>query len=229
MGVLTLAELKTEVRAALGGRRDLDARLTVIINLAQMRLARIHDFDEMEIISTSTIQNTGSTNDKYLILPNKREVYSVVILNGAKSRKLTQRTAQYWDRHIPMPEYFSRNIPSDYMIWGSTVEIWPLPDATYTIRIRWTKWPTALSADTDVSEFENKDDVLIMLSVSYALRSLGKGDEADAAEGNAIRMLGEGTRMDDSHPDINITPGESDSQVLSGSVHDYWANPFVKE
>jgi hypothetical protein len=229
MGVLTLAELKTEVRAALGGRHDLDSRLTSIVNLAQMRLARIHDFDEMEILSTTTVNNTANDNDRFLVLPDKREVYSIVLLDGANSRKLVQRTPQFWDRYISKPEYWSRFIPSDYMIWNNTIEAYPLPDKTYTIRIRWTKWPTALSADTDVSEFLNKDDVLIELAVSYALRSLGKEDDADKHERAAMRMLGEAANMDDSKPDMQITPALSDSQVISGNPLEYWRDPFRKE
>ena len=229
MGVLTLAELEIEVRAALGGRRDLDTRLKSIINLALQRLARIHDFDEMEVLSTTNIQNTGSDDDKYIILPTKREVYSIVVLDDAQSRKLVQRTPQYWDRLISKPEYWSRDIPTDYMIWGNTVELYPLPDATYPIRMRWTKWPTALNASDDVAEFVNKDDVIIELATSYALRTLGKESDADKHESAAKRMLGEAAAMDDSKPDMTITPTLSDAQMVTGQPSEYWRDPFRRE
>ena len=230
MGTLTFSDLQDEVRAALGNRTDLDARLPRVINLAQQRLARIHDYDEMEVISTTVISNTGNDNDKYLTLPLKREVFSIVLLDGANSRKLIQRTPQYWDRRLPMPEYWSRDRSQDYIIWGNVVEIWPLPDASYTLRMRWSMWPADLVNANDKSEFLNKDELLIELSLVYLLNSLGK--EADAAKHSAIvsMLMAEAAAKDDTKPDLNILPSASDAQVLAegGIGSTPWIDPFVK-
>jgi len=227
MGTLTYTQLQNEVRFGLGGRTDLDSRLGYIINLAQQRLARIHDYDEMEVISTAVISNTSSTNDKYLTLPDKREVFSIVLLDGANSRKLVQRAPQFWDRRIPMPEYWSRDRPQDYIIWGNNIEIWPLPNATYTLRVRWSKWPTDLSAATDTSQFNQKDEILIELALVYAYNSLGK--EEDAAKHNAAlgRLMLEAQQKDNTHPDLNITSSAGDIQVqgFSGTP---WLDPFIR-
>lgn len=228
MGILTLTELQNEVRAALGGRTDLNSRLTSIINLAQTRLARMKDFREMQVISTTPLSNTGSDNDKYIVLPNVRKVFSVVILDGANSRKLTQRTPQFWDRFIPKPEHWARDRPTDYIIWNNTLEIYPLPASALTLKTRWTRYPNALVAGTDVSEFLQKDDVLIELSIAYAMRSLGKEDDARKHESHAQTLLNEGAMMDESQPDMNILPAASDSQVMGGTTHEYWNDPFYR-
>src|SRR3990167_8565002 len=60
MGTLTFTELQDEVRSALGGRTDLNARLPRALNIAQQRLARIHDFDEMETLTTTTFGFAGT-------------------------------------------------------------------------------------------------------------------------------------------------------------------------
>jgi len=84
MGTLTFTELQDEVRSALGGRTDLNARLPRALNIAQQRLARIHDFDEMETLTTTTFGFAGTTADRFLALPSKREVFSIILLDGAQ-------------------------------------------------------------------------------------------------------------------------------------------------
>jgi hypothetical protein len=223
MGTLTYTELQDEVRSGLGSRTDLDSRLGRFVNLAQQRLARLHDFDEMKVISTTTIANTSSDDDKYLTLPSVREVYSMVLLDGSNSRKITQKSSRYWDTLIPKPEYWSRSRPVNYTIWGSaTVELWPLPNATYTLRMRWSKWPAALSAGADYSEFLQKDEILIELALSYAYRSLAKEEDAAKHEAFALRLLNEAERMDSQMPDLEITPLQS----TIGTVVDPWLDPF---
>lgn len=230
MGTLLFSDLQAEVRSGLGNRTDLDARLPRAINLAQQRLARIHDFDEMEVISTTVVTNTSSDNDKYLSLPFKREVYSIVLLNNENSRKLIQRTPQFWDRRLPMPEYWARDIPQDYIIWGNTVEIWPLPDQSYTIRMRWSQWPTPLVNPNDVSMFVNKDELLIAFALLYINNSLGKIDEAMKYATIIRSLLTESTQLDDTKPDLNILPSASDAQVIQdgGLGSTPWLDPFVR-
>lgn len=229
MGTLTFLELQDEVRASLGGRTELDSRLPRIINLAQQRLARIHDFDEMEVLSIGTIYNTGNDSDKYLTLPNKREVYSLVLVDGANSRKLIQRTPQFWDKRLPLPEYWARDRLQDYVVWSNTIEVWPLPNADYTLRLRWSKWPTDLSSDSDVSEFLQKDEILIELALLYIFRSLGKEEDANKHAVMLQSLLAEATANDDTKPDISIIPSASDIQTLQGGLGDTpWLNPFIR-
>ena len=230
MGTLTYTQLQNEVRFGLGGRTDLDSRLPYLINLAQQRLARIHDYDEMEVTLTTTVGNTGSNNDRFLTLPSKREVYSIVLLDGANSRKLIQRTPQFWDRRLPMPEYWARDRVQDYIIWNNTVEMWPMPDQTYTLRIRYTQWPADLVNPTDVSSFLQKDEILIELTLVYCFNNLGKTDDA-IKHSNMVRMLMmEAQAKDDTKPDLNILPSASDAQVLQdgGLGSTPWINPFIR-
>ena len=225
MGTLTFTELQDEVRSGLGGRTDLDARLPRAINLAQQRLARIHDFDEMEVISTTAINNTSNDSDKYITLPNKREIYSIVLLDGANSRKLIQRTPRFWDVRLPKPEYWSRQRPTDYIIWGNTIEIWPLPMATYTLRMRWSQWPVNLAGASDLSQFLQKDELLIELALVYLFNSLGKEDSADKHKSILKDLLAEAINNDDTKPDISITPDTSRSAGMSSEP---WRDPFVR-
>lgn len=227
MGTLTLDELKDEVRAGMGGRTDLDSRLTRFLNLAQQRLARLHDFDEMETTSLASLANTGSPTDGDITLPNLRELHSIRIEDESRSVKLIQRSPRWFDRMLPMPDYHSRDIPQIYMIWKDVVSVFPLPEKAYTntVKLRWTKWPTALSAGATPSEYNEKDELLIELAVAYAYRSLGNPEEAAKHEAVAKRLFLEAEGMDRDKPDLEIVGDANPGQTTPG---DYWRDPFVR-
>lgn len=228
MGTLTLTELKAELLAGLGNRGDMALRLTRFLNLAQTRLARLVDFEEMEVVSTPTLTNTGSSTDKYYTLPNLREMYSFRITQDGYERKLDYLTRRLFDKQIPAPEVHARGTPAVYTLWAQRLELFQLPDQSYTTEIRWTKWPTALtdSAPNAVSEFDNKDDAIIEMALCYAFWSLGKEDEAKRHEARALQLASEGAVENDVRPDAEIsidrTP-RSSSSVVSRP----WADPFV--
>jgi hypothetical protein len=227
MGTLILSELQDEVRAGLGGRTDLDTRLTRFLNLSQQRLARLHDFDEMETSSVVSLTYTGADTDGDISLPTLREVYSVRVIDDSRSRKLVQKSPRWWDKMIPMPNYPSRDIPQLYMIWSSTVYVFPLPEKDYaTVKLRWTKWPTALSAAGTASEFLQKDELLIELAISYAYRSLGNPEEAAKHEAVAKRLFLESDTIDRERPDLEQV-GDAREGSAQG-VQDYWRDPFVR-
>lgn len=223
MGTLTFTELQDEVRSALGGRTDLNARLPRALNLAQQRLARIHDFEELQNVTIVNINDTGVAADGIIALPSNREVYSIILLDDANSRKLTQRTARFWDARLPMPEYWTRDKPQDYLMWAGSAEIWPLPDGPYTLRIRRTVWPTTLSGANDLSVFNEKDEILIELSLMYLFNSLGKEVEADKHKNAAAALITEAKGADSTKPDLDI----SLSSGTASSTTPY-LDPFVK-
>lgn len=226
MGTLTFTELKDEIRAGLGGRTDLDARLGRFLNLAQQRLARLHDWDEMETASVVSLSNTGALTDGDITLPTLRELHSIRIEDGSRSRKLVQRSPRWFDKMLPMPNYHSRDIPSIYMIWKDVVSAFPLPEKSYpTVRLRWTKWPTDLSAGGTPSEFNQKDELLIELAISYAYRSLGNPEEAAKHEAIARRLFIEADTIDRDKPDLEM---RGDASEGSQATQDYWRDPFVR-
>ncbi len=230
MGTLTVAEFRVEIRAGLGGRQDLNDRLLSFLNLAHQRLARMHDFEEMKRLSDSSMLNTGSEQDRFITLPNLREVYSIVLVSGSDSRKLVGRTSAYMDALAADPTYYTRGVPNQYCVWGDVVEIFQLPQQDYPIRMRWTQWPATLVDETDKSEFNQKDDILIELAIAHANFSLGKEEDGAKHERRALVLLNEATEIDRKRPDITLTPRPSDGQLVGAAVPaDYWNDPFRRE
>lgn len=227
MGTLTLTELKDEITHALGNRSDMASRLTRFLNLAQQRIARTHDFEELQQITDAAFVITANaTTDKKLSLTNLREVHSFRVLNGAESIKLKQVSPRVWDRTIPEPEYFARGVPSHYTIWQRQAEIWKVPDQAYDYQIRWTAWPTALSdaSPSATSDFNAKDELLIQLSAAYAFDSLSKTVEADRKYRIVGQLFQEALLMDSKEPDLEFAPAR---EIFKGAgSREYWRDPF---
>ncbi len=96
MGALTLAELKTGVRDHFSGRTDKDTRLTQLLNIAQIRLVRDHDFEEMKGQTTLEPTFTGTlATDKFIAIPSTvKEIFSVAVIDGDAGYPVTQKAGR---------------------------------------------------------------------------------------------------------------------------------------
>lgn len=186
MTVLTVDQIKAEIRVAMGGRTDADSRLDSVLNLSQMRLARLHDFDELRGLTTLTTPITASAAaDKVISLApigRYRKIYSMrLYADNNLSRKLVKRLPKWWDDVIPEPEYYARGTPTDFIMWGKDqIELWKVPDIEYTIHVRYSRWPTIITDDGgDFLDLENVDDLLIHLSASYLYMGFGNVEKSN--------------------------------------------------
>lgn len=232
MGSLTYTQIETEVRSALGGRTDLDDRLTVIINLSQMRMARMKRWEELEAIYTNSIGNTGDlTTDKEVALSaNFRDMYTLRVIDGDNTQKLVFYPYRVWDQQIPYPEKLARNRPKIYTLWRKTIELYPIPDQTYTLWARAIFWPTdftGTSVPTQKSDFDQKDDAIIALSISYAFSSLKKYEDAGKWFAIFANMMRNSISEEFEWPDIDLgpNPGVGGS---TGNVIPSHLDPFSK-
>ena len=236
MGDLTLSQYRDEVRDHLGGRTDLsDAKLTRAINIAQVQLARIEDFEELRILATPAIPFTNTNADRFLAktavsgTKTLREMISFVVSDGSsRSRKLEQCTPRQLDRFIgdATNDLHSRFIPRKYVMWDDNMELWPLPDQAYSSIIRATIWPTALALGGDKSIFVFKDEILIHLTTSYMYHSLGEYDRAKMFFGFATANIATALLQDKKSPDRDIKPPWE--SLSRGATGEYWLNPFVR-
>ena len=84
MGTLTLGDIRSQTKLALGNREDLDEHINSLINTCQMRLARFFDFEEMISLDDLTIAYTGvKLTDASISLPTyTRDVHSISVIDG---------------------------------------------------------------------------------------------------------------------------------------------------
>lgn len=224
MSILTLAELKTEISSTFAKRSDIDSRLNNVIDLAQLRISRLHDFDELrQSASVDTVVTSDAEADKVITFPaitnsRIRKIYSMRLvdtLGTVQARKLRKILPKKWDLEIPEPEFYSRGTPTHYTSFEiNKFELWRVPDAVYTINIRVSRWPKSVSVtgEGNVVDLENVDDLIINLSSSYLYHSLGREDKGKAFfaiyRGMAKEALIEdATDYDESMSGVNLSGG----------------------
>lgn len=223
MGTMTLTQLENEIRYNLGSRTDLDSRLVTFLNWAQEEIARQHTFRDMENLDTS--QSTVADQD-YINHPTSiKDLISIRLLDATRSRKLVYVPERRFDHLVPKPDEYSTGRPSHYFSWGTKFYLWRIPDAAYSVKIRYVKWPTALSGGGDTSDFDNLDEGLVKLATAKALQSI-------EAPGERIRRWSAFAGKIISQAIVHDLKRFTDEAIqgdyrMYQSGPDYWKDPFV--
>lgn len=236
MGTLAQSDLLGEIIAGLGNRQDIStARLISNLNLAQSRLSRAYDFLELQKINVQNIVYSGTpATDKIQGLPLlTKTIHSIVLVDQsslANSRKLIERPWRWFDEKFPVPEFVAPGWPDIYTRWGTSIIVFPPPQAAYQLNIRANFWPTPFTATngTQFSDFDNKDDILIDLTLSRIFRSLGPATAGLAEEylNSAIMATKEAIAREGTRPDMQISRDVKGlNETAAGQ---YWADPFIK-
>ena len=183
MGTLTLGDIRSQVKLALGNREDLDEHINSLINTCQMRLARFFDFEEMISSDDLTVAYTGvKLTDASISLPTyTRDVHGISIIDGDNYYIVAPIDRRTWKtRYFNAIVSGTTSRPTQYCIFSGTIEIYPAPDQAYSAKLRRSKWPVDLSTDESKSELNQKDDLLIALTICWTLYHLNNTERANA-------------------------------------------------
>lgn len=229
MGTLMLSELEDEIRAGLGNRTDLDARLPRALNIAQTRITRVINWEELQEIYTGITGFTSTpADDKFLALPSSvRKINSVRLLDGFNSRKLIRVQHVAWDRTVPAPQAQAVGRPSMYTQYRNIMEFWKVPDAAYSLECRTVDWPTPFVAASPnaVSDLDNKDDMLISLSLSWLYLTLKNDPMARRWWVTYTGQLNTAMGEELEQPDLDLLPSAGVGSI--GASVPYYQDPFV--
>jgi len=131
----TYAQLKSEVAKNIG-RTDLDTEISNWVNDALIQVAReaLAEYGHIfNVLWSSTSFTTTASTKTYSLPSDLLLLYDVVLIDGTNSRKLTQIFPRQFDKVLPYPEAYSTARPEYYIIWGSDLELYPIPDgSTYS-------------------------------------------------------------------------------------------------
>jgi len=233
-GTLTFAQLNVEVRAGVGNRVDAaltDARVANALNLGQQRISRLYNFTETNsvwVLTPAPFVGAPAT-DKWLSLPTGvKVIHSLILQDSANSRKLIEKPWRQFDRNIPLVEYIAPEWPRFYTRFGvNIIELFPAPQSAYNYFGRFTMLPSPFDGVTQaqVSDFIDKDDIIIDLAVAYFMRTHGRPDLADEREAQAKIRLDEMKSTVEDRPDMDVS---ADNMGFGpGAAGQYWANAFV--
>lgn len=253
MGILTVNTIKQEILHHHANRQDIVSRLDVAIDLAMMRIARIHDWDQLKLIRSGALAVTGSASaDKIYNLNNAipagfrlKTLYSIrIISSDGRSNKLVGLTHTQFDQRVPEPQWYARNMPELYTVFGDLdpsdvtppltqrnpiLELWPVPDVAYNIDLRFQVWPRFLT-DAAIGDMDKvdlfTDDAIISLATSYLYNSMGREDKARHHFGIYSSIIKDALNLDETDFHTVIA-----GVVLSehGRIGNYVSNPFVFE
>lgn len=229
MGTLTLSRLIGEVRSGLLERTDVaDQAIVDSLNFAQTQLSRFHDFMELKRTADSkTLFTLDATKDQYLAVPKRlKVVHTFRLLDGYQSRKLRERPWREFDKKFPDPPSRPRGKPRWYSRWGELFMFVPVPDAVYPVRMKYTRDPEpfVITNPNQLSDYEEKDDILIYLALEHRWYILGRHDRGDKFGQLAAVNMKLAKDSDDERPDMDTHPQGLDA----GYSGEYWNDPWIR-
>lgn len=237
MGILTLAQLRSEITGHLGDRSDIDSgTINRAINMAQIRMCRLHDFREMAIRQTGVLTYTGDKATDQIVQASVftnqpiDDVLSFVLYEsgGGRENKLTGWSPRQLDKLVPngASERHASNMPTDYIFWKEQFELFPVPDKAYNFIFRAYIRPAQMSDDGSTSPLEYKDDLIIYLATAYLYGRLGEYERMNKFFEMYINELDAAITSDEDNPDREV--GAKQSVLRNGGFSNYWNDPFTK-
>ena len=221
-------EMRDEVRFNL--KRTVDAFPAAMINTrlnwAQDYISDLHTYEEMRVLDTSK-STTGDSSS--VTWPTRmKDLYSMVVRDGARSQKLTYVVAREFDTKVPRPLTSSTGLPSHYVDYGSTFELFRVPDDEYDLVIRCSQYPVDFVDDDAVSALLRKDALLVAVATVLGFWSLRELEDASYWASELVAPLYEASLTGD-HSGEDWTPiargFSSGAQV--GMQGEWWKSPFV--
>lgn len=237
MGTMTLIQLQAEVLANHANRADLAdtaglARITSALNRAQIVLARRKaKFEELERTEDKVLTFTGTPSiDRIfdfdtLTFENPHKIWSVRVLDGLSTWKLVYVPNRKFDYTVPYPQADAVNKPRFYTIWQRSFEWFPVIDKVYTIRIRSSIWPATFTTAGQVSDFAEKDDLIINKATEILFRSLKMHADADKWRDEFESLADDVLTNDNTVPDALLTPMGAQDMAPNNN---WWADPFTR-
>lgn len=190
------------VSAAAVSGASLQDRVVTYLNWAQRRIARFYSFDELNALNEDAVTVTDVksyplvTGTNNLGLTNFKDINSIRLIDSENSRKLERWLYRNLDKKFPRPENYAGARPIIYARWANRVEMYRIPDAEYTLHIRYSKWPTELSTVGQVSDYLNKDELIVAMGVFETYLALQEYPDAAVFLQKSVGLLTDAARAE---------------------------------
>jgi len=153
------------------------------LNWAQRRIANHYSFYDLQQLSENaeTVADVKTypleSGDSNLGLSRVASINSIRLIDAHNSKKLDFWHYRKFDQWYPRPENFTTGRPGIYTRWKNSLILFKIPDAVYSLYIRYGRHATSLTSDNQVSDFgEDKDELLVtagVLQTYLALQEYG--------------------------------------------------------
>lgn len=203
-----------------------DTRINRWLDWSQQYLCDLHTYEEMRILDKTTLKTASGDNS--LSWPTRmKDLYSVTVQDGARSRKLIYVPANRFDEIVPRAALFSENIPEWYVDYGSTFELFPIPDAIYTCPTRISQYAIDFADDNAISVLLRKDALITAIATTFGFWSLRELEDASYWGAEMVPPLYEASLSGD-HSGEDWTPVARGFGITQSTVQgNWWQNPFT--
>jgi hypothetical protein len=168
--------IKTEVIARLGGRTDISSRVETWINDAYFELCLSPRFSFYELDKSNTF--TTVVNLREYNIEGFGDVWFLLGLRDVTNeRKLKKSHWTVFDAKS-QPTAATTQTATHYARFGDFVELDPTPGSIYTIKARYRRRPTELSAGTDHPLGREWDEPITVLAVVKGYEALEQPEKA---------------------------------------------------
>ena len=181
---------------------------------------------EMDITAVGVGTHTVTAYRERLAKPDEcRYIYSVRLISGSESRKLIPMTPMKMDLYKPFGYNTDPKKSTHYIEWKDWLQLWPIPDDTYIIKIRYYKWQTAFASVSTQAELEHIDDLIIKAAAIHVWEILGEPEQA-AIMRQAVEVgLAKCGKLERMKPDLVLKPSMG-TVAVADSVSQ--ADPFIR-
>ena len=216
-------EVRENIKRTITGVSN--ARINRWLNWAQDYISDLHTYEEMRK-SDSTLVTVASDNS--LTWPTRmKDLYTLRLVDGANSRKLIYVHPREFDVKIPRAATYSEGRPSWYVDYGSTFELFMIPDAVYNMTGRFSQYPIDFAADSSTSALLRKDALLCAVTTVFGFWTLRELEDAAYWGSQLVPPLYEASLTGD-HSAEDWTPvARGFGQGVATIVGEWWKSPFV--
>lgn len=200
------------------------------LNWAQRRIANHYSFYDLQQVKENAATATSvktyplESGDSNFGLERVATINSIRLIDSENSRKLDFWHYRKFDKWYPRPENFATGRPRIYTRWKNSLVFFKIPDAVYTLHIRYGQYAAPLTSDGQLHDFgEDKDELLVTAGVLQTYLALQEYGDAKVWYELFIGQLTDAVRSegdDDWEPDAEPT---GDPEYVSGEP---WLDPY---
>ena len=223
--------LEAQIQKNLGNRTDADTASRILFNFneAQRILAKAHEFEELKTTALpAMVVDQRVYTEAELGLTTPKLIYSIRVLQNERNTLVKFVGENMWDEEIaPALPTVTSSWPSFYTKWSTDYEFNRAADDTYTLTIKYYKWPTIIAAVGAVTTitFENIDLVLTAMTSYLVFMSLEEEEPAMIWKRIASEYLSQHGL--DARKILNFSPYRRTGAFMHDTAKP-WTDPFNK-
>lgn len=155
---MTVTAIITQVKNNLNRTDITDAQIYIWLNNRQRRILQLENVYFMEKTSTTS---TVASQQTYTVPTDYKDELIITLVDSDSKRSVLTK----WKGSEPEKGYTDTTKtgkPTNYWLWQDAYYLYPIPDAVYTLSLRYYYYLTDLSASNTTNELTNKfPDLLI--------------------------------------------------------------------